>query len=402
MGSQKTSSLITDEQRQSYERDGYLVIDDPCRLELIDQVLAEVEPLLHDTFDPGPEANRDGVNFARRMRPVGPGYYWERIRDAWKTTPSVRALALAPEVLATTEELFGYKVLPFQTLNFPVGTEQRAHQDSMHFDSEPPGYMCGVWVALEDMDMDNGPLVYYPGSHTLPKPTWDEIAEVTGQSADRNDYEDYGDCMAARHAMYEVFAQDLIAKHGLEPDYATIRKGQALLWAPNLLHGGSPQRDKSRTRHSQVTHYYFEGSRQLAPMRQEPDHTFWMYPEWVKDPMRGDDPQTIREAVEANVPAGSTVAIATDGYEGLLELQGRNAVHFPRADDGGQLSCYQLGEDAVERLESLRAEGGEYVVFPKAILGWLINGPTGLQEHLEDRYTTVFKDGGICVVYELS
>ena len=23
--------------------------------------------------------------------------------------------------------------------------------------------MAGVWVALEDMDMDNGPLVYYPG-----------------------------------------------------------------------------------------------------------------------------------------------------------------------------------------------------------------------------------------------
>ena len=32
----------------------------------------------------------------------------------------------------------------------------------------PEGFMCGVWVALEDMDMDNGPLVYYPGSHQLP------------------------------------------------------------------------------------------------------------------------------------------------------------------------------------------------------------------------------------------
>ena len=32
----------------------------------------------------------------------------------------------------------------------------------------PEGFMCGVWVALEDMDMENGPLVYYPGSHKLP------------------------------------------------------------------------------------------------------------------------------------------------------------------------------------------------------------------------------------------
>ena len=28
--------------------------------------------------------------------------------------------------------------------------------------------MCGVWVALEDITEDNGPLHYYPGSHRLP------------------------------------------------------------------------------------------------------------------------------------------------------------------------------------------------------------------------------------------
>jgi ectoine hydroxylase-related dioxygenase (phytanoyl-CoA dioxygenase family) len=28
--------------------------------------------------------------------------------------------------------------------------------------------MVGVWVALEDIDSSNGPLIYYPGSHRLP------------------------------------------------------------------------------------------------------------------------------------------------------------------------------------------------------------------------------------------
>jgi len=28
--------------------------------------------------------------------------------------------------------------------------------------------MCGVWLALEDIDADNGPLIYYPGSHRGP------------------------------------------------------------------------------------------------------------------------------------------------------------------------------------------------------------------------------------------
>jgi ectoine hydroxylase-related dioxygenase (phytanoyl-CoA dioxygenase family) len=30
--------------------------------------------------------------------------------------------------------------------------------------------MCGVWVALEDVDAGNGPLFYYPGSQRLPDP----------------------------------------------------------------------------------------------------------------------------------------------------------------------------------------------------------------------------------------
>ena len=45
----------------------------------------------------------------------------------------------------------------------------------MHFNTEPPGLMCGVWVALEDIDMDCGPLVYYPGSHRLPPVTPEDV-----------------------------------------------------------------------------------------------------------------------------------------------------------------------------------------------------------------------------------
>lgn len=36
------------------------------------------------------------------------------------------------------------------------------------------------------------------------------------------------------------------------------KKGQALIWSANLLHGGCPHIDKNHTRWSQVTHYYFE------------------------------------------------------------------------------------------------------------------------------------------------
>ena len=46
--------------------------------------------------------------------------------------------------------------------------------------------------------------------------------------------------------------------HGAREDLFLARKGQALIWCANLLHGGSRQNDPTLTRWSQVTHYYFD------------------------------------------------------------------------------------------------------------------------------------------------
>jgi ectoine hydroxylase-related dioxygenase (phytanoyl-CoA dioxygenase family) len=126
--------------------------------------------------------------------------------------------------------------------------------------------MCGVWVPLEDIDMDNGPLVYYPGSHKLPEIRMQDV----GVDADPSQYNHY-----------EAFIAQLIAERGLRPEYGTIKKGQALIWSANILHGGAPQRDMSRTRKSQVTHYYFEGCKYWTPLVSSEDHVAWRQPEWI-------------------------------------------------------------------------------------------------------------------------
>ena len=56
----------------------------------------------------------------------------------------------------------------------------------------------------------------------------------------------------------------------LERRVLRIRKGQALVWAANLLHGGTPIQDPSRSRHSQVNHYFFEGCLYYQPQRSDP------------------------------------------------------------------------------------------------------------------------------------
>ena len=253
MSGEAKTGVVTPTQREQYERDGFLILDDlGCAEESFDRIVAD----LAGRYTEQGQYTQDGVMYARR-----------RIMDAWKINEDVKRLALAPKPLAVLEELYGRKPLPFQTLNFRVGTQQAAHSDAIHFSSIPPGFMCGVWVALEDMDEDNGPLVYYPGSHKLPELT---MADV-GASATKDEYD-----------RYESHVAELIEREGLEPHYGTIARGQALVWAANLLHGGAEQKDKSRTRHSQVTHFFFEGCEYYTPLLSGDGDVRWRDPEWIQ------------------------------------------------------------------------------------------------------------------------
>ncbi len=56
----------------------------------------------------------------------------------------------------------------------------------------------------------------------------------------------------------------------MQPKRFTARKGQALIWAANLLHGGARQRNPALTRWSQVTHYYFDACAYFTPFLSDP------------------------------------------------------------------------------------------------------------------------------------
>jgi ectoine hydroxylase-related dioxygenase (phytanoyl-CoA dioxygenase family) len=385
---------------EQFERDGYLVVDDACPPDLIDGVRAEIEPLLHDDWDPGPIAERDGMLYAKHGGWDNKSYAWHRVTNAWKRCDSVRALALSEPLLAIVEQLYGRRIKPFQTLNFPVGTEQGAHADSFHFQSDPPGYMCGIWVALEDMDMENGPLVYYPGTHKLPMPSWEIIERVTGRAVKRQDFEDHQQFMRARHGQYADYCRTLVADRGLEPRYATIRKGQALIWAANLLHGGSPQVDRARTRNSQVTHYFFEGCRVYTPMNVEDGHIYWDYPEWIRDPVPEYSAASLQTAVREHIPPGAHVLIAEAGTPDALAIEGYRSEPFPQRPDGAGAVDVEEAE-AVEMLEGLRDRGARFLIVAKPRLAWLKRAQPRLQDHLETRYRRLFADGSTCAIYAL-
>ncbi len=244
---EKSDNPLSVAQVEHFHSRGYVVLDLGLNDTQLQAIVDGVEPLYPED---------------RLLSPTAPA----RVQDAWKQVGEVRQLAVAPKVLGALEQLFGRAALPFQTLNFPIGTRQRTHSDTVHFDSRPAGFMAGVWVALEDIDRDNGPLQYYPGSHSLPVYTLQDFGLEPG-------YENY--------PAYETHIHDLVETEGLAAEYGCIQRGQALIWHSNLLHGGAAQRDLSRSRHSQVTHYYFEGCEYLTPLLSTPEGAARRDPFWI-------------------------------------------------------------------------------------------------------------------------
>ncbi len=235
----KTKNISVEDKKlaSEYYENGFIVLSNIFTNELIDKIKSEM--------------NEKGFN---ENFPIQTFRNNIRIQDLWQYSDPVKELACHPKIMDTLKMLYEREPVPFQTLNFKVGTQQKAHSDTLHFSSLPARYMCGVWVALEDIMEDNGPLFYYPGSHRNPEYNFSDFKNTTEDTS----YENYPE--------YETFMEDLMEKSSYKKKKFLAKKGDALIWSSNIIHGGSPVEDPQSTRYSQVTHYYFENCIYYTPM----------------------------------------------------------------------------------------------------------------------------------------
>lgn len=256
---------------EEYDRDGYVIFDlDIDNFDDVsDNIINGLAPKFDDTH---------------------------RIENAWRTNQAVRQLATNAQILEMLKFLYGREAFPFQTLNFDRGTQQATHSDTIHFDSTPQGFMGGVWVALEDIDAKNGPVHYYPGSQKLPQATLADFGISSLEGC--NPYDLY-------RSIYEPGIAEIVAANDLKPREAHLRKGQALIWSANLLHGGQPIVDPSRTRHSQVTHYYFEGCSYHTPLLS--DNVKGLYRRYPVDIRTGKNIGGVIDGKPVQVPVSQRV-----------------------------------------------------------------------------------------------
>ena len=214
----------------SWIDDGFLVLDRFFDEDRIDAINADIA----DQLEAGT---------------IGYHYRSNRIPNAYSKSRPIRDALADPGLIGLLSFLFGREATLFQTINFFEGSEQRAHSDSFHMTTEPLGYLLGVWIALEDIEPDNGPVFYYPGSHRHP---YVMTEDLDGSEGSKLIARDKGDDYARK--MTEV-----IEEQDLQPVDFLPRKGDVLIWHANLIHGGRAIETPGTTRKSLVAHYLAKG-----------------------------------------------------------------------------------------------------------------------------------------------
>lgn len=224
------ADAATRESMQAFDKNGFLVIKNYLSAAGADAINAEIDQLL-------------------KAGKVKQGHR-NKIMFAFHHSAVLRNIATDEKLMELLHLLLRGEASLFQSINFIMGSEQRTHSDSIHMTTYPLGGLLGVWIALDDITEDNGPLHYYPGSHTLPYYL----------NADYNNEGSAWLLGRKSYTAYEEMIAERIASGKIEKKIFTARKGDLLVWHANLFHGGEPHQDRQLTRRSMVLHYFKKGS----------------------------------------------------------------------------------------------------------------------------------------------
>ncbi len=148
------TALLNDGEVSKYRRDGYLIIRGLLSQEQLIQIRSVFDNL------------RDGSDGFRRFKNS-----LIVVRNLWLKEPAMKSLVwrVAP-VAASLLGVDRVQLIDDNAFVKPPKHEKDNptgwHQDSPNFPFDRRGFMT-IWVAIDNIDLDQGPLTFLPGTHRI-------------------------------------------------------------------------------------------------------------------------------------------------------------------------------------------------------------------------------------------
>lgn len=178
-------------------------------------------------------------------------YHPYKLNDLYLESESLRSLILDESLRKILHSLFGGEPLVCNSLNLGFSPEQCDHIDSMFIPPRIRNKLLVSWIALDEVDITNGPVRYYPESHKLPPYRFSHGRQ------------NVIDCEMDH---FRKTIQDQLRDKSLAAQKFTAQPGDVLIWHGQLVHGGTPIIDFEKPRRSVVTHYF---------RKRDYQHHFW-------------------------------------------------------------------------------------------------------------------------------
>ena len=236
-------------QIEQFIRDGYVVLEQAVSHELIDAYNAELQRHIASGNSDlqvsvpvvGPQ-DKSVVPLAQAdvNAPLS------KILDTYACMPSALPMVFNDAVQRFLRAVFEEDILAFQGLHFERGSTQAIHQDTAYVVADRPLEICASWLALEDIQAGSGELIYYVGSHHALE-DWRYSGEHKHYNHERDPHAEH---MGHLHSLVERSEAKGLALGRFLP-----KKGDVLIWAADLAHGGSQIENPDITRRSLVTHF---------------------------------------------------------------------------------------------------------------------------------------------------
>jgi ectoine hydroxylase-related dioxygenase (phytanoyl-CoA dioxygenase family) len=232
---------LTDEQIQSFHRDGFIagvpVLNDDQVEALRTELTGLMEPsdpahqLFHE-YHSNESSNPDTILF--------------HALGAWRTGPAFHDVLWSPAFLVAASQLLDGSVRFWHDQLFckPAhhGGVVAWHQDYSYWTRTQPMQHLTCWIALDDSTRDNGCLYYVPGSHT-----WN-LLPITGLAGDMNE-------------IMTVLNDE--QREAFRPVPIEIKRGQCSFHHPLTVHGSYENRS-DRPRRATLINAFRDGVRSAS------------------------------------------------------------------------------------------------------------------------------------------
>lgn len=232
---------VTDEVRDFYAANGYVVVADALPLDLVDAYVA-----------------------ARSPQPAGGWSYPTPYMDH----PEIKDLCLFGDLADFLTDLVGEEMVLHLNLTGWVSTERNWHQDGYLNPDQVGDFYAAVWMALDDIDPRSGPFALVPGSHRWPE----RLTRQMVWDAASRDLKANPDWASQWPKLTEEFVVPFwereIVEHDTHVMTLTPSKGSLIVWHPWLVHCGTKPELPGLERRALISHFSGVNHRDDMPVRQ--------------------------------------------------------------------------------------------------------------------------------------